>query len=108
MRTFEILNLIVFLKDLTACIYIFKKNCTGIFSDDISFSSPTHKHGCAQILAVCQWRQRDDWSADQNVICETVKETDSETESDGEVLMWLGATAWLGFKKKKKQAEADL
>lgn len=101
MRTFEILNLIVFLKDLTACIYILKKNCTGIFSDDISFSSPTHKHGCAHILAVCQRRQRDDWSADQNVICETVKETDSETESDGEVLMWLGATAWLGFKKKE-------
>lgn len=41
MRTFEILNLIVYLKDLTACIYIFKKIPLGSFQ--MTYLSP-HRH----------------------------------------------------------------
>lgn len=51
----------------------------------------------------CLSRQRDVWSADQNVICETIKETDSkrdsETGRERDVLMRLRGTAWLGFEQ---------
>lgn len=61
MRTFEILNLIVFLKDLTACIYILKK--TALASFQMTYLSP-HRHtntdAHKSLLSVSEGREMTD------------------------------------------------
>lgn len=62
MRTFEILNLIVFLKDLTACIYIFKKKI-ALASFQMTYLSP-HRHtntdAHKSLLSVSEGREMTD------------------------------------------------
>lgn len=67
MRTFEILNLIVYLEDiqlnsrLTACIYIFKKIALGSFQ--MTYLSP-HRHtntdAHTSLLSVSEGREKTD------------------------------------------------